>query len=170
MRTFATSGWVSEIAARLRLLVTGHGRCRVGRVRAHIFLAIICVSKMNKQVHIPAEFLGDASMDFVVGTFLYHYRPRATPGEMTIWKQQTSRNGIQATIAYYHGFHKVICYESPRLFKVCICSLWFCVVLQTPPCCCLFHGHRPSYKAFHSSGCASVLRTSTHSPTLWTPW
>jgi dsRNA-specific ribonuclease len=75
-----------------------------------------------------AEFLGDAAMDFVVGTFLYHYRPRASPGEITIWKQQISRNGIQATIAFYHGFHKVMCYESPSLFKVsteCLGSRFF---------------------------------------------
>lgn len=67
------------------------------------------------------EMLGDAVLDYIANTYLYHYLPTASPGDLTLWRQRFSRRSTQATIAMHFGLHKVLCYESPTLFRVCAC-------------------------------------------------
>ena len=80
----------------------------------------LCPSTLPLYIAEQTEYLGDAILDYIETNFLYYYLPRATPGDLTLWRQRLSKRVTQATIAYHFGLHKAMCYESAVLFTVCV--------------------------------------------------
>lgn len=102
--------------------------------------------------------LGDAVLDYIANTYLYYYLPTASPGDLTLWRQRFSRRSTQATIAMHFGLHKVLCYESPTLFRVCarVCYSglrvgWVMVLHWLHMCILLVDGYTNCAHVFISS-------------------
>lgn len=64
------------------------------------------------------EFLGDAILDYVITRYLYEYKGRLSPGELTDLRSSLVNNNIFAYLAVKFDFYKYFKYSSPQIFSI----------------------------------------------------